>query len=961
MINMRMNALNESTTGEPEQDANSALIELDKGLRSTKIGEQCEAIVRYPKLFEKYPFPILINSSLLKLADVFRVGTNFLRVWVLRVFQQSEKHLDKILNVDEFVKRIYSVMHSNDPIAKALTLRTLGSVARIIPERKHVHHSIRKSLDCHDLVQVEAAIYAAQMFAAQSKQFAIFMCSKISDMIRGQATPAKMKLQLIPILQYMHHDISTASMANELCLELLESYPAVEFSYVTLSASTTLASATLINVSDQVTLLLRYLRDDPRSSIKTHALKLLHSLAGKGAHLWPQGALNQLIDSTATLLQDGAENINLLIRSLNVIEVLSESPVTCEANIEKGSPLITLCSKACYSPNPIVAVKAVTILARIACYCYEEGLTVYGVQDVVSCLESLIMLLALEDKYLYQLKVCLQLTVKLSQAQRSHCSDFVDAIGSSLMNTNPSSKQSNSQEIALCEALGAIGSLGDDILLPLLPDVLAKLKRTSHNQTKVMLCNLLFQMVAGGYEWSSECLAAVSAVSKSVDNWNKYRIARGAARYGHHKIATRLFKGLKESVASEQLHFWLLGLELLTSAESYLLDEIEKDGNTVSKLNGAICQYAAACTSFKAATSNNNLQFVCDYAKLRCEFLQALVQLLHSCRSLCTAPPYAIAAHEAHTAKDELQRYGRVTSQLRKSVDELKTCANNYHMLYQSAFDADPGTLTNIRALQELCLLMAHSVQRVCGGPMVSTSFPLAADGNAHFGDTIEMQQLAKCCSRIQELAPAGDAGNETSSRKTSGVSHLRVGSLISQVRLLASGKLRLPVPRFFFQALQSTSIKLSLSPQPRVLGEPVSVPQGSQLALKVEGVLRHGKRPSLFRSVAAVSISISTAPPSKLCADKKDTGVCELEQSMVPSRDFFTCEFLLSLGQQNSTVSLCSANASGGQQPTSSGGQYQVTASANIVDEVGNIWKCGPRSLLQVRVHEEPSRKKLS
>ena len=44
------------------------------GLRSSKTGEQCEAIVRFPGLFEKYPFPILINSALLKLADVFRVG-----------------------------------------------------------------------------------------------------------------------------------------------------------------------------------------------------------------------------------------------------------------------------------------------------------------------------------------------------------------------------------------------------------------------------------------------------------------------------------------------------------------------------------------------------------------------------------------------------------------------------------------------------------------------------------------------------------------------------------------------------------------------------------------------------------------------------------------------------------------------------------------------------------------------
>ena len=44
------------------------------GLHSGRIGAQCEAIVKFPKLFEKYPFPILINSALLKLADVFRAG-----------------------------------------------------------------------------------------------------------------------------------------------------------------------------------------------------------------------------------------------------------------------------------------------------------------------------------------------------------------------------------------------------------------------------------------------------------------------------------------------------------------------------------------------------------------------------------------------------------------------------------------------------------------------------------------------------------------------------------------------------------------------------------------------------------------------------------------------------------------------------------------------------------------------
>ena len=179
------------------------------------------------------------------------------------------------------------------------------------------------------------------------------------------------------------------------------------------------------------------------------------------------------------------------------------------------------------------------------------------------------MLLALDDKYLHQLKVCLQLTVKLCQVQRNHCNLFVDTICSTLVNTS-ASKQSDHQAVALCEALGAIGSLGDNVLLPLLPDILTKLKQTPHTHTKVMLCTLLFQMVAGGYEWNPECLEVINSLVNSIDDWNKYRIARGAARYGHHKIATNLFKDLKEAVASEQLHFWLLGLELMTSAESYL-------------------------------------------------------------------------------------------------------------------------------------------------------------------------------------------------------------------------------------------------------------------------------------------------------------------------------------------------------------------------------------------------------
>lgn len=95
------------------------------------------------------------------------------------------------------------------------------------------------------------------------------------------------------------------------------------------------------------------------------------------------------------------------------------------------------------------------------------------------------MLLAIDDSHLHQLKVCLKCTVKLCEANSKHCPTFVDAIGSTLINANPDGGQEQGQTVALCEALGAIGSLGEHALLPLLPDILSKLEQSSHVHTKV--------------------------------------------------------------------------------------------------------------------------------------------------------------------------------------------------------------------------------------------------------------------------------------------------------------------------------------------------------------------------------------------------------------------------------------------------------------------------------------------
>ena len=91
------------------------------------------------------------------------------------------------------------------------------------------------------------------------------------------------------------------------------------------------------------------------------------------------------------------------------------------------------------------------------------------------------------------------------------------------------------------------------------------------------------------------------------------------------------------------------------------------------------------------------LQFQSEFVRLRVEFLSAAGQLLQACRTMQTAPPPAVAHEVAATTRDELQRCGRITGQLRKAVIALRHSAELLARLRQSAFDADLDSLTNIQ------------------------------------------------------------------------------------------------------------------------------------------------------------------------------------------------------------------------------------------------------------------------
>ncbi|KAF0300302.1 Integrator complex subunit 7 [Amphibalanus amphitrite] len=908
----------EPTTPDADQlTANTAFVAIDKGLLSGKVSEQVEAIVKFPSLFDRHPFPLLINSSMLKLADVFRVGSNFTRLCILRVCQQSERHLDKILNVDEVVRRIFSVIHSNDPVARGLALSTLGSLSAIIPQRKQVHHSIRQSLDARDPAELEAGILAAGRFAAVSKTFATNISERVSEMVQSVTTPVDTKLKLLNILQHMHHDTQTAATVRQLCVRLLPSFPSEQFVTTTLRVLTKLAAETLVDIPEQVELLLGYLTGDVRRAVKAAVLSELLQLSRRAAPLWSpanHGALIRFAAETRRTAEKAA--------ALAVLVELARSVSVRQFDLAPDGPLMRLCQAEAYHEEAAVAGSAVQLLTALAVHCQERGVRPDVTGSAVAACDSLLLLLTSAGgaEGGRRLRAPLRCAVSLASDDAT-AALLLESVGG-LARAAPAGPARR----ALLEALCAVGSQRPHVLAPLASDVLALLEAPdTDGDTTVQLCTLLLQLRGGSAVWPDSEQRALAAAAVRVSHWQAYKIARQAMRYGHHGAASRLLGPLLAHVSTEQMQFWLSALLEISEAEALLAaPPADRD---MSVLSEASQRYARGLATLRASTSpTEQLEFPVEFCRLRWRSLQAHIRLWSACRTLQTSPPPACVANAgAAGARDDSQRSGRVTAQLQKSGAEFSSLADDYGRLHRASFDADPDSLAGVERLQRCCHLVAQAV----GWAVRRTSPETVSAAACPAGPAAAAHPAEEACAR----AAAVVARAHQLSGAARGVDHRHTAALLAVSRLLTAAPLRLP--RRFFQTLQRTVISLSVQPQPRSASEPVIAhPITSQLVVKIDGVVGHGRRGAVFRSIAQVQLRVTAALQGKPPADSKaqDTTIA-MSRTVEPHNDYFHGQFLLDL-----------------RLP----GIHVVTVDAHIVDADGIQWLTSSTEQLTVRAIDE-------
>ena len=270
-------------------------------LRTCKVGEQCENIVKLPTVFEDYPFPILIDAAFLKLGDMFReCNNNFIRFCILKVIVSSSQHHSKVTGKEIFLRPVLSVMHSNDAVARAITLRVLGVCASLFPEKRNVLHSVVRGLDSHMELERDAALFACKQYAAMSQDVSKTVVPKLGELMASLSTTEALKIKILDVFESMNYDLETCCQVRKLCLDMLREQSTERITAGCLKTLTEMMLSTLSSPRETLDLLLELAAHEPRKAVRCSALRCLEVVAGAQPGLITRADVQRL----ATMTED---------------------------------------------------------------------------------------------------------------------------------------------------------------------------------------------------------------------------------------------------------------------------------------------------------------------------------------------------------------------------------------------------------------------------------------------------------------------------------------------------------------------------------------------------------------------------------------------------------------------------------------------------------------------------------
>ncbi|KAI9345994.1 hypothetical protein DFJ73DRAFT_484057 [Zopfochytrium polystomum] len=251
---------------------------------SARFEDKDRAILEYADFFAEVQSEALVSRAALTLAEYWRDSNNILRQSIYKVFKLAAHHLYG-LNPAEFTARVKVAMASNDPVARALTLRLYGHLSSILYDVVDVQHSVLNGLSSADRIEFEAALFAAYKVAPFSASFAEGIPSKVHILLKDGTDR-----RLVKLLGQTYQSRKAGLEAFSVCKGIVRTGSQMDMSRLeALRTMTMLASKLPEVLPEQIALLTHTLqRLSSDESVARVCLTSLNVLASRSSHAFSQ-------------------------------------------------------------------------------------------------------------------------------------------------------------------------------------------------------------------------------------------------------------------------------------------------------------------------------------------------------------------------------------------------------------------------------------------------------------------------------------------------------------------------------------------------------------------------------------------------------------------------------------------------------------------------------------------------
>ncbi|VDK67051.1 unnamed protein product [Litomosoides sigmodontis] len=806
------------------------------GLRSRTLHEKLATVVNMTTFLRENPFPFFVNAAVLRLCEAFRDECNELRLCIVRVMGECSTELRLVFSNDEVARRVLKVSHSNDPLARSLTLQILAKLASVVAENKQVHHLVVTSIDSEEAQERLAAIVATEALVGVSRSFSQTVFEKLCVTFLSPLVSPMAKIGLVGVFANMQADVEIVLKVFALGERILSEAYNQQLILALIKSLTTLAVSCKFAVSELLTLLIEKLKISKEN--RTLCVAILHNIKrlSSAAHMLTESHMHDLLNFGDTLTDDfmRVSWLATLVRltSQNIYKITT----TLSDNIAHWTYLLS-------STNTNVRLEALHLYINI--YKYSQAL------DIVSFLKS---------SFITSLP-----TIKSQDSEKFYrlltafiCKDIcpretVDAVVDALLIT----ELPNFSALHVLQFLVVAAETHSHLYSRLRTWSISKLNENT-NLTKLTLFACLVYAP----------LSDVAGLPKNHldfwgnDPWVLYLVARSAMRNGHWKsVALPILDIIHKEVKSFQTRMWLIALRNIccASLSEFTVFSLEK---SIENLNSARLSLSVLCSSRESVR----------YFMFPFRFVDCLCSMYAVLRSFLVVVNTNLLVNE----KPAPYVVKKVSNRLQACAVRMHKCRDMWLDLYKHCFDADTGTTTFVEMYGGMCALFGAALQLF----VKQQPIPPLSISSSHYS-------LANKRLRASLLWAKGEIEKLDIVPLEKRITKKKLKFLVDTFGYLCS--LPICIPRFFFQQLKYTQIKLNVLPQPGPTETAIGVSSNQKVPISIEGAIESSH-------ASSVDTVIVKAVAKFAKGSSKD---CSQLQTVVPQEGkFFNAQFLLAFPQ---------------------------------------------------------------